>query len=191
MEDLSVDDDSARLLAATLGSGKPLGLVCHAPAALLATLDPNGSSPFAGYRLTGFTDAEEAQAGLAEKAKWLLQDRLVALGADFEEGQPWAEHIVVDRNLHTGQNPASSGPLADEMIKTRPSKARSVDSSGSVQRIPNRLNVGTLTKSSRRPNRTVAAPTAAVTSRESACISIPVGAEYLSNQVTLRVGTRE
>jgi putative intracellular protease/amidase len=118
MEDLSVDDDSARLLAATLGSGKPLGLVCHAPAALLATQDPNGSSPFAGYRLTGFTDAEEAQAGLAEKAKWLLQDRLVALGADFEEGQPWAEHIVVDRNLHTGQNPASSGPLADEMIKT-------------------------------------------------------------------------
>jgi putative intracellular protease/amidase len=47
-----------------------------------------------------------------------LQDRLVALGADFEEGQPWAEHIVVDRNLHTGQNPASSGPLADEIIKT-------------------------------------------------------------------------
>jgi putative intracellular protease/amidase len=118
MEDLSDDDDSARLLAATLGSGKPLGLVCHAPAALLATQDPNGSSPFAGYRLTGFTNAEETQAGLAEKAKWLLQDRLVALGADFEEGQPWVEHIVVDRNLHTGQNPASSGPLADEMVKT-------------------------------------------------------------------------
>jgi putative intracellular protease/amidase len=118
MEDLSIDYDSARLLSAALGSGKPLGLVCHAPAALLATQDPSGSSPFAGYRLTGFTNAEEAQAGLAAKAKWLLQDRLVALGADFEEGPPWAEHIVVDRNLHTGQNPASSGPLADEMVKT-------------------------------------------------------------------------
>jgi len=117
MEDLSIDADSARLAAASLSSGKPLGLVCHAPAALLATQDPNGSSPFADYRLTGFTNAEEVQAGLAGKAKWLLQDRLVALGADFEEGQPWAEHIVVDRNLYTGQNPASAGPLADEMVK--------------------------------------------------------------------------
>lgn len=118
MEDLSVDEDSARLLVETLRSGKPLGVVCHAPAALLATEDAAGSSPFAGYRLTGFTNAEETQAGLADKAKWLLQDRLVALGADFEEGEPWAPHVVVDRNLSTGQNPSSSGPLADQILKT-------------------------------------------------------------------------
>ncbi len=118
MEDLSVDADSARLLVTTLASGKPLGIVCHAPAALLATEDANGSSPFKGYRLTGFTNAEEAQAGLADKAKWLLQDRLVAMGVDFQEGAPWAEHIVVDRNLHTGQNPASSAALAAEIVKT-------------------------------------------------------------------------
>jgi len=118
MEDLSADMDSARLLKAALDSGKPLGLVCHAPAALLATVDAKGSSPFAGYRLTAFTNAEETQAGYAAQAKWLLQDRLVALGADFEEAQPWSAHIVVDRNLHTGQNPASAAPLADEMVKT-------------------------------------------------------------------------
>jgi len=66
MEDLSSDSCSAQLLAATLSSGKPLGLVCHAPAALLATEDAVGSSPFAGYRLTGtratggtdYTDAD-------------------------------------------------------------------------------------------------------------------------------------
>lgn len=118
MEDLSVDTTSAELLVATLDSGKPLGIVCHAPAALLATQDDRGVSPFAGYRLTGFTNAEEAQAGLADKARWLLQDRLVALGAEFEEGTPWSEHVVVDRNLHTGQNPASSGPLALEILKS-------------------------------------------------------------------------
>ncbi len=118
MEDLAVDATSAALLVDTLGSGKPLGIVCHAPAALLATQDEVGTSPFATYRLTGFTNAEEAQAGLADKAKWLLQDRLVALGADFQEGEPWAQHVVVDRNLYTGQNPASSGPLAAEMLKS-------------------------------------------------------------------------
>ncbi len=118
MEDLAVDRTSAALLVSALESGKPLGIVCHAPAALLATQDDQGSSPFAGYRLTGFTNAEESQAGLADKAPWLLQDRLVALGADFQEGAPWAEHVVVDRNLHTGQNPASSGPLAREILKS-------------------------------------------------------------------------
>ncbi|NYH77666.1 putative intracellular protease/amidase [Actinopolyspora biskrensis] len=116
MEDLAVNDDSARLLTDTLNSGKPLGVVCHAPAALLATERWGGTSPFAGYRLTGFTNTEESQVGLADKAAWLLQDRLIALGAEFSEGQPWAPNVVVDRNLHTGQNPASSGPLAEEIL---------------------------------------------------------------------------
>ncbi|GAA2992837.1 type 1 glutamine amidotransferase domain-containing protein [Streptomyces fulvorobeus] len=117
MEDLAVDPVSGRLLARALESGKPLGIVCHGPAALLAARDDDGTNPFAGYRLTGFTNAEETQAGLADQAKWLLQDRLVELGADFQEGEPWAPYIIVDRNLVTGQNPASSAPLAAELLK--------------------------------------------------------------------------
>ncbi|MFJ9453547.1 type 1 glutamine amidotransferase domain-containing protein [Kitasatospora sp. NPDC101447] len=116
MEDLAVDADSGRLLTAALASGRPLGVVCHGPAALLAARTEDGGSPFAGYRLTGFTNAEETQAGLAERAPWLLQDRLVALGADFEEGEPWAPHSVVDRNLVTGQNPASSALVAAGLL---------------------------------------------------------------------------
>jgi len=120
MEDLAVDADSGRLLTLALESGKPLGVVCHAPAALLAARNEDGSSPFAGYRLTGFSNTEEAQAGFADKAKWLLQDRLVALGADYQEGEPWAPNVVVDRNLLTGQNPASAAPLALEILKRLP-----------------------------------------------------------------------
>ncbi|GAB3458302.1 type 1 glutamine amidotransferase domain-containing protein [Streptomonospora sediminis] len=116
MEDLSGDAASARLLVAALESRTPLGVVCHGPAALLATARPGGESPFTGYRLTGFTNAEERQAGLADKAPWLLQDRLVELGADFAEGEPWAPNVVVDGSLYTGQNPASSAPLATEML---------------------------------------------------------------------------
>ncbi|MBM7169162.1 type 1 glutamine amidotransferase domain-containing protein [Streptomyces sp. G44] len=117
MEDLAVNADSGRLLTGALESGKPLGVVCHAPAALLAATKADGSNVFAGYRLTGFTNAEETQAGLAERAKWLLQDRLVEAGVDFQEGEPWAPKVVVDRNLVTGQNPASSAPLAAELLK--------------------------------------------------------------------------
>lgn len=118
MEDLVQDATSARILTETLESGRPLAVVCHAPAALLATERPDGTSPFSGYRLTGFTNEEESQVGLAAKAKWLLEDRLVALGADYRRGEPWAPYLVTDRNLLTGQNPASAGPLASELLKT-------------------------------------------------------------------------
>ncbi len=117
MEDLAVDAHSAGVLTMTLAAGTPLGVVCHAPAALLATEGDGEPSPFSGFRLTGFTNAEETQAGLDDKAPWLLQDRLVKLGAEFVEGEPWAPNVVVDRNLYTGQNPASSGPLAERMLE--------------------------------------------------------------------------
>ncbi|GAA5050785.1 type 1 glutamine amidotransferase domain-containing protein [Nocardia callitridis] len=116
MEDLSVDKNSARVLLETLASGRPLAVVCHAPAALLATVDDDGRSPFDGYRLTAFTDAEERTTGLADNAKWLLQDRLVRLDIDFREETAWSPHVEVDRGLFTGQNPASAGPLADEVL---------------------------------------------------------------------------
>ncbi|MFJ4032759.1 MULTISPECIES: type 1 glutamine amidotransferase domain-containing protein [Streptomyces] len=117
MEDLSSDADSARLLRETLASGKPLGIVCHAPAALLATRDENGTTPFAGYRVAGFSNEEEAGVGFADRAKWLLEDELKKLPTEYSRGPAWEPYTVVDRTLYTGQNPASSGPLAEEMLK--------------------------------------------------------------------------
>ncbi|MGN9762054.1 type 1 glutamine amidotransferase domain-containing protein [Streptomyces sp. SD31] len=116
MEDLAVDADSGRLLTRALESGKPLGVVCHAPAALLAA-EADGANAFAGYRVAAFTNAEETQAGLADQAKWLLQDRLTEAGVQVQVGEPWVPNVVVDRNLVTGQNPASSAPLAAELLK--------------------------------------------------------------------------
>ncbi|MER5636828.1 type 1 glutamine amidotransferase domain-containing protein [Kitasatospora sp. NPDC002227] len=116
MEDLAVDATSGRLLTRALKSGKPLGVVCHAPAALLAAVEEDGGNSFRGYRVAAFTNAEETQAGLAAKAKWLLETRLVEAGVDVRAGEPWAPNVVVDRNLVTGQNPASSAPLAAELL---------------------------------------------------------------------------
>jgi putative intracellular protease/amidase len=116
MQDLWEDAESGRLLIAALASGKPLAIVCHAPAAILATRR-NGVSPFAGYQVTAFTNDEEEAVGLRAKAKWLVEDELVNLGLTFTRGEIWKPYTVVDRNLYTGQNPASSGPLAREVLK--------------------------------------------------------------------------
>ncbi|MFD4598171.1 type 1 glutamine amidotransferase domain-containing protein [Streptomyces sp. NPDC058464] len=119
MEDLSDDPETGRLLSAWLASGKIVSLVCHGPAALLSTVDAEGTSPFHGYRLTGLSNSEEIQNGLADRAKWLLQDRLVSdVGADYRKGEEnFAPHIEADRTLLTGQNPASAVPLAQEVVK--------------------------------------------------------------------------
>ncbi|MER6345155.1 type 1 glutamine amidotransferase domain-containing protein [Streptomyces sp. NPDC001595] len=116
MEDLWEDPDAGRLLTAALASGKPLAVVCHAPAALLATRI-HGASPFAGYRVTAFTNDEEDAVGLASQARWLLEDELKALGVDFTRGEMWKPYTVVDRDLYTGQNPASASALAAELLK--------------------------------------------------------------------------
>ncbi|MER6386040.1 type 1 glutamine amidotransferase domain-containing protein [Streptomyces sp. NPDC001250] len=117
MEDLAVDADSGRLLVAALDTGRPLAIVCHGPAALLAAVRADGGNAFAGYRATAFTNVEENLAGFAERAKWLLEDRLTEAGVDIRAGEPWAPHVVTDRNLITGQNPSSAGPVAEELLK--------------------------------------------------------------------------
>lgn len=117
MEDLAVSAVSGRLLTEALDSGKPLGVVCHGPAALLAAVRADGTPTFAGRSITAFSNEEERQGGLADKASWLLEDRLRDLGAEVTVGDPWASHVIVDGNLVTGQNPGSSQDLADRLLQ--------------------------------------------------------------------------
>jgi putative intracellular protease/amidase len=118
MEDLARCTGFGRLVAGFTELGKPVAAVCHGPAALLPAEDSGGKWLFAGRRVTGFTNAEETQVGLADRAKWLLEDRLKSAGGLFEcGGVPWAPHVVSEGNLYTGQNPASSEPLARRLLE--------------------------------------------------------------------------
>ncbi|HEY8978876.1 MAG TPA: type 1 glutamine amidotransferase domain-containing protein [Streptomyces sp.] len=117
MEDLAVHADSGAILTSAVASGMPVGVVCHGPAALLAAVKSDGTNAFAGFRVAAFTNEEERIGGFADKAKWLLQDRLTEAGIEVDARTPWAPHTVTDRNVVTGQNPASSGPLAVELLK--------------------------------------------------------------------------
>ncbi|MCO5222917.1 MAG: type 1 glutamine amidotransferase domain-containing protein [Thermomicrobiales bacterium] len=99
MEDLAVDEIAGALLTKRLASGRLLALLCHAPAASLAARNPDGSWPFAGYTMTGLSNAEERLNPFAWKAKWLLEDRLKEAGADYTSGLPLKSNVIVDRNL--------------------------------------------------------------------------------------------
>jgi putative intracellular protease/amidase len=87
---------------------------------------PGGQWLFDGYRLTSFTDEEEDQteAGLLGMA-WLVDVALKNAGAVFDDGPAaWISHVVVDRNLITGQNPGSTEAVADAVIKKLRAPAR-------------------------------------------------------------------
>ncbi|RGD56396.1 type 1 glutamine amidotransferase domain-containing protein [Kitasatospora xanthocidica] len=117
MEDLAVDPVSGALITRVLRSGKPLALLCHAPAAALAARNEDGSWPFVGYRMTALSNREERLNSFGRRAEWLLEDRLREGGADYVKARlPLLPHVVVDRNLYTGQNPTSSERLAKRLV---------------------------------------------------------------------------
>ncbi|MFL0459972.1 type 1 glutamine amidotransferase domain-containing protein [Kytococcus sedentarius] len=118
MEDLAYDPVSGAMLRDRLTSDRPLALVCHAPAAVLAATDEQGRNAFRGLRMTGFSKLEERLNPFSWKAKWLLEDRLKEAGIrDSESLIPLKAHIVKDGTLYIGQNPASAAKLAKILVK--------------------------------------------------------------------------
>jgi putative intracellular protease/amidase len=118
MEDLATDEDSGQLIVEAVKSNTTLGVLCHAPAALLAANDKaTGEWVLKGRKMTGFANSEEEISGLSAKAKWLVETRLVELGADYSKApEPFASYVVVDGQLYTGQNPASSVAVAERIV---------------------------------------------------------------------------
>src|SRR4051794_1831722 len=127
MADLAWDADVGRLLTAQLASGNPLFIVCHAPAAMLATRI-HGVSPFKGYRVTCFTNEEEEEVGLASRATWLLEtDLKEKVGVNFSRGEKWKPYMVEDRNLVTGQNPHSAAVLGKRLLEVLAERGASAE----------------------------------------------------------------
>jgi putative intracellular protease/amidase len=127
MVDLADNPDVGRLLLALHRKHAPIAALCHGPAMLLSAPERAGGQwLFDGYRLTSFTDEEEDQteAGLLGLG-WLLDAALKNAGAVFDDGPAaWISHVVVDRNLITGQNPGSTEATADAVIKKLLAPAR-------------------------------------------------------------------
>ncbi len=125
--------DSAALAALVGGAidrGVPVGSVCHGPAGLVAARDRSGRPVVAGRRVNGFTDAEEAAAGMTSVVPFLLETRLRELGGRFEGAGVFAPFAVRDGALITGQNPASSQQTARLLLQAITERTGAVRRSG-------------------------------------------------------------
>jgi putative intracellular protease/amidase len=104
------------LIETLYASGKPVATVCHSPAALLLTNTADGSPLVAGKRVTGFSNEEEEGVGLTQIVPYLLEDVLMERGGQYQRGEAWSPYVVIDGNLITGQNPASSEATAQALL---------------------------------------------------------------------------
>ena len=68
-------------------------------------------------QLTCFSNKEEKLVQKDILMPFLLESKLRHLGAFFNEAYPWQENVIVDRDLITGQNPASAKRLAEVVLK--------------------------------------------------------------------------
>ena len=115
--DLANDASSIALIESFSRTDRPLGLVCHAPGALIKVRSANGQPLIAGRKVTGFTNSEEAAVGLTNVVPFLIEDEFKRLGGLYEKGADWHPFVVTDGRLVTGQNPASSEGVARELLK--------------------------------------------------------------------------
>ncbi|GII95268.1 hypothetical protein [Sinosporangium siamense] len=93
------------------------GRRCHAPGVLRHTVNEDGTPLVAGRQVTGFANSEEAAVQLTEVVPFLVEDELKSLGGVYSKAGDWEPYVVQDGLLITGQNPASSAPAADALIK--------------------------------------------------------------------------
>lgn len=115
--DLALDRTSGQLIIDFLSSGKPVGAVCHGPAALIAAaqIDP---SVLIDKRVTGFSSAEEKLVFRSDNIPFSVEEKLTELGADYDSALvPFAPHTERDGVLVTGQNPLSALNAAKELIE--------------------------------------------------------------------------
>ena len=95
-----------------LTAGKPVAAVCHGPSGLLGAKLWDGRPAVAGRWVAAFTTEEEIAVGLRSKVPFLLDEKLVALGARVIKGEPFVPLAVAHANLITGQNPQSAREVA-------------------------------------------------------------------------------
>jgi putative intracellular protease/amidase len=115
--DLAEDRNSIALIEKMYASGKPVAAVCHAPAVLRHTKAPDGSPLVKGKSVTGFSNSEEDAVQLSRVVPFLLENELKTKGANYSKADDWHPYAITDGNLITGQNPASSDPVAKAVLE--------------------------------------------------------------------------
>ena len=97
---------------------KIIGAVCHGPTALLNVQLSDGSNLLVGKNINSFTKEEEHidKHTIEYVIPFMLDDELKRQGALFTHNKPFEPYVINDKNIVTGQNPASASGVALKMI---------------------------------------------------------------------------
>ena len=114
--DLAESATSQKLIVDFYTANKPVGFVCHA-LGVLKDVKIDGAYLVNGKNVTGFTNTEEEAVQLTNVVPFLVEDMLVKNGGIYTKIEDWNPYAVVDGLLVTGQNPASSEKVAEELLK--------------------------------------------------------------------------
>nr|WP_314496846.1 type 1 glutamine amidotransferase domain-containing protein [uncultured Chryseobacterium sp.] len=114
--DLAEDQVSQQLIVDFYNSDKPVAFVCHAPG-VLKNVKIDGEYLVKGKNVTGFTNTEEEAVQLTDIVPFLVEDMLKKNGGVYSKIEDWSPYAIVDGRLITGQNPASSEKVAEELLK--------------------------------------------------------------------------
>ncbi len=115
--DLASDKDSIKLIEEFASQQKPVAAVCHGPAVLAEAKTLSGDPLVKGKKVAGFTNSEEDAVQLTNIVPFLVEDRLKELGGQYSKADDWKPYVVTDGLLITGQNPASSEPAAEALLR--------------------------------------------------------------------------
>lgn len=117
MWDYPVNEGMKYLLEDFMAQYKPIGLVGHAVVALVPLMAKNGDPLVKGRGITAFSNREEELVGLDPTPPFLLETKLLSLGAHYRSGADFSSYVVVDGNIITGQNPCSSVETATRLLE--------------------------------------------------------------------------
>ena len=117
MWDFPDNEDVQRLVSSIYETGGIVAAVCHGPSALLNVQLSDGKYLIENREINSFTDSEEEEVKAQDIVPFLLESKLRERGANFQPGDNWANKVVVDGRLITGQNPQSASSLGEAIVR--------------------------------------------------------------------------
>lgn len=118
--DLGTSEALGRKITEAWAAGKVVGGVCHGPLGLLLAKDEEGKPLVKGRRLTAVTDKQVKELGISMTPQHPERE-LRAAGALYESESAFqdmfADHVVVDGRLVTGQNQNAGLEAAEKMMQ--------------------------------------------------------------------------
>ncbi len=118
--DLGTSATLGRKITEAWAAGKVVGGVCHGPLGLLPAEDETGEPLVKGRRLTAVTNKQVKELGITMTPQHPERE-LRAAGALYESETAFqdmfADHVVVDGRLVTGQNQNAGVEAAEKMMQ--------------------------------------------------------------------------